>query len=390
MDEGNWAQLPVGIDARQWLTRTTTRTVLVAVHTIVAGQRLLDIVDLIESDPRIQVVFTAAPEVFDADVPRFLRDIGAAVIPWRQATRERFDLALAASCSSIARLHAPVMVLPHGAGYGKRAPSALGAVYGLDRAELIAQGRVLPASIVLSHRSQRELLAAACPPALRVATVAGDPCFDRLRASLPRRADYRRALGVEPDQELVVVASTWGPKGLFGRSPDVVADLPRMLGASRYRTAALFHPAMWAHGARQLRAWVADACAAGLRLVEPTVDWRGIVVAADHVIGDHGSVSTYAAAVGRPVHYVDTGAELAAGSAQEFLRGHAPRWSGRPDFGRPEPGFAEAVRDRLTSCPGRSHRLLRARMYRLLRLAEPAAAPLVQAVPLPRNGVCHD
>src|ERR1700744_976317 len=105
MDEGNWAQLPVGIDARQWLTRSTTRTVLVAVHTIVAGQRLLDIVDLVESDPRIQVVFTAAPEIFDADVPSLLRDIGAAVIPWQQATRERFDLALAASCSSIARLH---------------------------------------------------------------------------------------------------------------------------------------------------------------------------------------------------------------------------------------------------------------------------------------------
>ncbi|HEX4220969.1 MAG TPA: hypothetical protein VHZ97_01260 [Pseudonocardiaceae bacterium] len=316
MDEGNWAQLPVGIDARQWLTRSTTRTVLVAVHTIVAGQRLLDIVDLVESDPRVQVVFTAAPEIFDADVPRLLRDAGAAVIPWQQATRERFDLALAASCSSIARLHAPVLVLPHGAGYGKRSPSALGAVYGLDRNELVAEGRVLPASIVLSHNSQRDLLAAQCPPALPMAVVAGDPCYDRLRASLGLRAAYRSALGVGPGQELVVVASTWGPNGLFGRFPDVVAELPHRLASDRYRTAALFHPAMWAHGPRQLRAWLAEACAAGLLLVEPTVDWRGVLVAADHVIGDHGSLSTYAAAIGRAVRYVDTGAELTPGSAQ--------------------------------------------------------------------------
>ncbi|HJP73872.1 MAG TPA: hypothetical protein VJ914_06370 [Pseudonocardiaceae bacterium] len=383
MDEGNWARLPVGIDARQWLTRSTTRTVLVAVHTIVAGHRLLDIVDLIESDPRIQVVFTAAPEVFDADVPLFLRRIGAAVIPWQQATRERFDLALAASCSSIARLHAPVLVLPHGAGYGKRAPSALGPVYGLDRTELIAEGRVLPASIVLSHRAQLDLLAAQCPPALPVAVVAGDPCYDRLCASLPRRDAYRAALGIKPDQEFVVATTTWGSGGLFGRFPDIVADLPHSLDRDRYRVAALLHPAIWAHGGRQLRAWLARACAAGLMLVEPTQDWRGALIAADHVIGDQGSVSTYAAAIGRPVRYVDTGAVPTPGSAQEYLRAHAPRWRpGVPIDQQPLPpeGLAEAVRDRLTSCPGESHRRLRANMYRLMDLAEPAAAPVVEPV----------
>jgi hypothetical protein len=383
MDEGNWARLPVGIDARQWLTRSTTRTVLVAVHTIVAGQRLLDIVDLVESDPRIQVVYTAAPEIFDADVPRLLRDIGAAVIPWQQATRERFDLALAASCSGIARLHAPVLVLPHGAGYGKRLPSALGAVYGLDRTELVAEGRVLPASIVLSHDSQRDLLAAQCPQALPAAVVAGDPCYDRLCTSLSRRDAYRSALGIEPDQELVVVASTWGPNGLLGRFPEIVAELPRAVGERRM--AALFHPAIWAHGARQLRAWLGKARAAGLVLVEPTQDWRGVLVAADHVIGDHGSVSTYAAAIGRPVSYVDTGTDLAPGSAQEYLREHAPRW--RP--GRPlgaESELTDAVRDRLTSRPGQAHQLLRATMYRLLRLSEPTTAPVVEPVPLPVIG----
>ena len=388
MDEGNWARLPVGIDAPQWLTRNTTRTVLVAVHTLVAGQRLLDIVGLVESDPRIQVVFTAAPEVFDAGVPRFLRDIGAATIPWQQATRERFDLALAASCSSIARLHAPVLVLPHGAGYAKRMPTELGAVYGLDPVELVAQGRVLPASIVLSHESQRGLLAAQCPAALPVAVVAGDPCYDRLCASLPRRAAYRSALGVEPEQELVVATSTWGPNGLFGRFPEIVAELPEVLDSQRYRCAAVFHPAVLAHGARQVRAWLAQAREAGLLLID-SGDWRAAVIAADHVIGDYGSVSAYAAAIGRPVSYVETDVDLAEGSAHGYLRAHAPRWQpDRPTLGAPCAGLAEGVRNRLTSCPGQSHRRLRETMYRLLELAEPATAPVAEPVPLP-GVVCH-
>ncbi len=386
MEEGNWAQLPVGIDAPDWLTRKTTRTVLVAVHTIVAGQRLLDIIDLVESDPRIQVVFTAAPDVFDVDVPRFLRDIDAAIIPWQQATRERFDLALAAWSGGIGRLHAPVLLLPHGAGYGKRSPSELGAVYGLGRNELIARGRLLPASIVLSHQAQHDLLAEQCPAALPVAEVMGDPCYDRLCVSLGRRAAYRAALGIEPDQQLVVIASTWGTGGLFGRFPDLVTDIVCTLDPKRYRVAMLLHPAAWAHGRRQLGAWLARARAAGLMLFQPTRDWRGVLVAADQVVGDHGSVSTYAAAIGRPIRYVDTGAALASGSAQEHLRTHATRWQpDRPVDEQPEPNadLAEEVRDRLTSFAGQAHQRLRAAMYRLLDLAEPATAPIVEAVPAP-------
>jgi hypothetical protein len=259
----------------------------------------------------------------------------------------------------------------------------------LDHAELVVEGRVVPASIVLSHKAQLNLLAAQCPPALPVAVVTGDPCYDRLCASLHLRAAYRSALGVEPDQEFVVVASTWGPTGLFGRFPDIITELPHSLDRDRCRVAALLHPAAWTHGARQLRAWLAPARAAGLLLVEPTVDWRAVLVAADHVIGDHGSVSTYAAAIGRPVCHVDTGADLTPDSAQEYLRARAPRWrTDQPITSRckPDAGLSDAVRDRLTSCPGQAHRMLRASMYRLLKLTEPATAPVAEPVPLPLVG----
>jgi hypothetical protein len=54
-----------------------------------------------------------------------------------------------------------------------------------------------------------------------------------------------------------------------------------------------------------VHAWFADERAAGVRLVEPEVDWRAVLVAADYAIGDHGSATTYAAAIGTPILHTD-------------------------------------------------------------------------------------
>ena len=88
-----WRQVPVGLDAARWTTRTGCKTVLVAVHTVTMGQRLADMLPLFETDPRVQVVFTAAPHAFGNGVARLLRRLDGIVIPWEQATRTTFDLA---------------------------------------------------------------------------------------------------------------------------------------------------------------------------------------------------------------------------------------------------------------------------------------------------------
>jgi hypothetical protein len=50
-----------------------------------------------------------------------------------------------------------------------------------------------------------------------------------------------------------------------------------------------------------VRAWLADSMRRGLILVPPEEGWRAVLAAADVVIGDQGSVTCYAAAIGRPV-----------------------------------------------------------------------------------------
>lgn len=55
------------------------------------------------------------------------------------------------------------------------------------------------------------------------------------------------------------------------------------------------------HGRWQVKYWLARAERAGLLLIEPEEGWRAALVAADVVIGDHGSVTTYGAAAGAAI-----------------------------------------------------------------------------------------
>ncbi|ROP38047.1 hypothetical protein [Saccharothrix texasensis] len=394
MTRPEWPRVPIGLDASQWVSRAGCLSVLAVVHTVTSGQRLLEAVELIENDTRLQVVFTQAPDVFSNGVAEFLRSTRGVVWPWELAIRERFDLALAASYGGLHELHAPLVVMPHGAGYGKSfATGDEPVVYGLDAQRLLHNGRVLASALVLAHEDEREVLRRQCPQALDVAVVAGDPCYDRLVTSLPQRDAYRAALGVGPGQPTVVVSSTWGLDSLFARFEDLLPRLLEELTPQGFRVVALVHPGAWfGHGRRQVDAWLADCREAGLVVVGPEVDWRAALIAADHVVADHGSVGVYAAAIDRPVVLVDAPVRVATsgGSAQELLRRSAPRLQAGtavlPQFEQAAARAAElgaAVRERLTSQPGRSSAQLRRVMYRLLDIPEPGRHRAVPPVPTP-------
>lgn len=257
------------------------------------------------------------------------------------------------------------------------------------------EGRLRADAIVLVHDREHALLAQVCPAALPAAVVAGDIAFDRLAASLPYRHQYRRALGAADDQQVVLVTSTWSPRSAFGRHPDmfdrVVAELPH----DRYRIVAAVHPQIWSHHSPwQLRSWLADALRAGLVLVPPEEGWRAALVAADHVIGDYGSVTGYGAAIGASILLADTSDRpLLPATPTEFLARHAPHWQLdqplEPQLraaaqARDTTGFPQSIRELLTSRPGQAGRILRRTMYRLLNLPEPAREVPVSPVPLPK------
>ncbi|MEU8696597.1 hypothetical protein AB0C61_02745 [Streptomyces sp. NPDC048680] len=367
------------------------KKVLAVIHTVTYGKRLLDILSLLEADFRLQVLFTAPPHAFGGDVPAFLARLGSVVLPWDQATRMTFDLALAAGPRGVQYIDAPLITLPHGANYLKRVIGGANAgVAGLRRQDLLPGGR-LPAAVVVPHHAELSELARDCPEALPLAHVIGDPVHDRITASLPLRAAYRRALGLAEGQKLVVAVSTWGAQSSFGRFD---ALLPRLIGelpAPRYRTALLVHPNVWAgHGAYQVRSWLARCGQLGIAVVPPEADWRSVLIAADWIIGDHGSVTLYGTLTGAPMLLATSPeGEINPSSPAATLAARTPTMSpthpllDQLDYAAREyrPEDYAAIRSRITSEPGRFNRNMRRLMYGILGMGQPAHEPVT--VPLP-------
>ncbi|MER5636205.1 hypothetical protein ABT095_04540 [Kitasatospora sp. NPDC002227] len=269
-------------------------------------------------------------------------------------------------------------------------------MFGLSGEWLLHDGVPVADAMVLSHPEQLDRLRASCPPAAPTAVLAGDPCYDRILAARGERERYRRALGVRAGQRLLVLNSTWNGDSLFGDAGEqdiLPLLLPRLaeLPQDEYRPAAVLHPNIGhGHGPGQVRLWLDRARRAGLLLVDPLDGWRQALIAADAVLGDFGSVSYYAAALGTPV--LLGSASLAALGADSpvaaFVRS-APRLDPHAPLApqldrllaghRPLPGPAECT----SSDPGKAAPLLRSLCYGLAGLPEPDWPALLDPLPLP-------
>jgi hypothetical protein len=400
MWNSEWVDGPFGLDAMKGRTFPTQRTVLVAVHSVTSGTRLADVWPLLGSDHRIQLVFSRPPgALMAAGTDQFLDRLGAVVAPWHQVVQVPFDLAIAASYGQLERLHAPVLALSHGIGFskldvrydgfGQEAPLE---VAGMQHAGLVSHGRVIPSAIVVPTRRDLGILASALPEPASAAVVGGDPCYDRLAASLRLREAYRRSLGVQ-DRKLVAVTSTWGAGSLLETRPEIFSELASQLPRSDYCVAAIVHPNAWAwHGTLQVRAWCAEAARRGLILVSPENGWRAVLAAADCLIGDHGSVTAYGAAIGVPVLLGALPVSLIVpGSAIARLGEMAPRLGPGPLASQVTRAmdtwsweYSAVMRAGLTDVPGQSAEIIRRVMYGLMNLPEPDTIPGAQPVPMPR------
>ncbi|RSM80617.1 hypothetical protein DL991_10560 [Amycolatopsis sp. WAC 01375] len=393
MEAPSWVKAAGNPAADKWVTVSGARTVLVVVPHMTAGTRLVDLLPLLESDHRVQVHFTV-PDSADEwpGVRDYVRGLGGVVVPWSQVLRSRYDLVLASSYAEVDKINGQVMVVSHGVGGGrsKYHPWAKDAQM---RDKLMRDGRVVPAAVACSHDDDARRLGEACPEAAGRAVVTGDPCYDRMCASVSFRDKYRNALGVEDGRTLVVLSSTWSQYSLFGAEPDLFARVLWELPASRYRVVAALHPNIWSvHGSWQVRAWLADLRKGGLGLLPPEDGWRAALVAADVVIGDHGSVTQYAAAMDVPV-LMNAASEpdVPPGSIPDLLRSLSdtllldrrlePQIENALHGHTPDP-YA-LIREKITSCPGEAGARFRSVMYRLLGLPEPARGLPVSPVPLP-------
>ncbi|MGV4928525.1 translation initiation factor 2 [Streptomyces sp. BHT-5-2] len=383
------------------------RSVLFAARSAVALHRLLDVLPVFSGDDRIERRFALVPgSEFGTEALAALDAVGARCVSWDEAVRTPYDLTLAASPKGdLDRLRGPLVLLPHGAGFGKALPEegTADSASGLDAAYLLRRGTPLAALHALAHPGQVNELAARCPSAAERATVVGDPTLDRLLASQGLRDRYRTALGTG-GRRLVVLTSTWGPESLLARHPHLPARLRTELPADSYQLALVMHPNDYSRsGAHDLAEHLAPALGAGLLTPRPYEEWAAVLVAADAVLTDHGSTALYAAALDRPLLAVcDGGDELIPGSPMARLLDAVPAlgftWEDSEGSEGParvaedivravaehRPGAVRALAEPAFAEQGRALALLRTALYARLGLTPPGTPAEPRLLPVPR------
>jgi hypothetical protein len=387
----DWLKVPIGAGSEVWRTAQPSRFVLVVIRTATTLAWLMDLLGDTLADARIQLVFTLSDDrsAYASDVDNLIAQKGGVFIPWSQAISEYFDLAIAASQhGGLEELRAPVLVLPHGPGYTKAG--------GLPRVDWpterggSSEESSVPPTVALTHESQKGLF----PPQWETVVV-GDPCMDSLRAGILDRNHYRSELGVSANQKLITISSSWGEDALFAKHPELAAELLATLPLDGFTVAAILHPNIWTgHGEWQVRTWLRRALDSGLRLIPYWEGWRGAIIASDMVIGDHGSVTFYAATLGVPVVIGSFGEkELVQTSPLAQLSALAPHLGSGSSIrtliedlaGVFEDTRYGALRDQSFQHPGEALERTRELIYRMLRLSPPAHLPRANSVAAPKH-----
>ncbi|MQY18541.1 hypothetical protein [Nocardia macrotermitis] len=385
--------VPLEERLRDWLTVPFDKRVLVVARTVTALNRLLDIVSLIQTDRRVQIVFTTDPAgraVFRRGVNEMLTAMEVAVVTWEHATAVEFHLIVAASEND--RLHllrGPKLLVAHGFGHQKYYPNGQ-VVAGMNPARLLRDGRLIPTVIGISHPAQKAELAITCPPAAEHATVIGDPALDRMLASHHHGPAYRRAFGAS-GRTVVLLASTWGKDSLFRRWPELPEATATALSVDRHRLLLVLHPGVRAtHSQWQVEAWLTRAREAGLVLVDQR-HWQAALVASDAVIADQSSLALYAAALRKPLLLTPGEAEhTVVGSPLDQLAASTDRLQPHEPLGPQIAALAatEPPADRAkiiaagVSEVSSSAKVLRDTLHELLNLA--ARAPDANYPPAPK------
>jgi hypothetical protein len=371
--------------------------VLAVARTFTSAVRLLDALSVFRADFRVEVAFAFdRSSAFNAGVAGLLRDEGVRLVPWAQVGDAGFDLAVMASENvRLEQIDAPIVVLPHGIGFHRLVPDSDGPGERLSGVVPLHRLAGKQAWMVVSHPGQRRQLEAEYPEAAARCVVAGDLTFDRLAASVDLREVYRGVLGVEAGQRLVVVTSTWGAGSLIQSWKELPTQLLAELPADEYRVALVLHPNVWFwHSPYQVRLWLADAREGGLLLLPPAGGWQAALVAADVVVGDHGSVTMYAAALGRPVMLAgdQAAARMAAGTAADTVSRAAERLDRRAGLrdqiagaiSGHRPGRHAGLADSMFAFRGQAGQRLAELLYGQLGLAVPPAGISARAVEEPQ------
>ena len=104
-----------------WPTRQPERTVLGVVHNVTCATRLFDVLPLLATDHRIEVIFACTESSpFAMDVDPHLDSRRVRRVEWPELAERQVHLTISTSHGGpLHELNSPIIILPHGMGYNK-------------------------------------------------------------------------------------------------------------------------------------------------------------------------------------------------------------------------------------------------------------------------------
>jgi hypothetical protein len=165
------------------------------------------------------------------------------------------------------------------------------------------KGRLVYAKIFEERETSRDQALQIDPALKDVLVVVGSLENDRLLEQTSRREEFRRQLGYEREEVVVLVLSTWGEHCLLRTMGDeLLAEARGLLPDFKFIFSAHPHEYRPKHnGERVWGEYLRSQRGHGLTVREPSESWIPYMVASDIVVSDHTGLVEHAALLEKPI-----------------------------------------------------------------------------------------
>lgn len=285
-----------------------TKIVLLAGTSEVTVFDLLDVDEIIAEigDKQSYMLVSSGTRRF-AQVKLLEYGVKIPLISLPQALCTPWDLIIFADHNNTRWFHPDIPKILYGHGLSSGKSHGPGGSWAYGQNALDCKGKSLYEAIFVESSYYQAITLRENPALKGRLAVVGSLMADKLIALEQKRTAVRQDLGIRPDEQVLVIFSTWGPYSLIQRfGPTLLDQISEIVGA--YKVYFIIHPlndreefphknVIWESLAEFKHNGVAER-------VNPDQSWFPYLVAADIVLTDHTSLLLYYTLLQKPVLFV--------------------------------------------------------------------------------------
>lgn len=192
----------------------------------------------------------------------------------------------------------PILRIPHGS-VGKRID---GEVWAFGSKCYDKNRNILYKRIFVYSEHERRIAIEIDPQFSDKVEVVGNLKSERLLERSRTRDEIRNQLGVNQDETLVFMVSTYGPNCLLNTVGDSLLSEARQV-CGKFRFALCIHPKEYVFKRETESDWNENLSMLkndGFLVLESGEDWEHYMIACDVILTDHTSLSSYGVGLGKP------------------------------------------------------------------------------------------